>query len=96
MGGGVGEAQCFIKMGKNKERKYVGLKIKLSERRVHCVYLNLYKSKYSTINIKFSYLNFKNFHPHMYKTMYEIVCSTNKKQKQTKKGGMGEKYNGLL
>ena len=42
----------------------------------------------------FSYLNFKNFHPHMYKIMYgtKIVCSTNKKKK---KGGGGE-YNGLL
>ena len=33
---------------------------------------------------KFSYLNFKNFHPHMYKIMNgtKIVCSTNKKQKK--------------
>ena len=36
---------------------------------------------------KFSYLNFKNFHPHMYKIMNgtKIVCSTNKKQKKKKK-----------
>ena len=31
----------------------------------------------------------------MYKTMQEIVCSTNKKQGK-KKGVVGEKYNGLL
>ena len=37
----------------------------------------------------FSYLNFKNFHPHVYKIMYgtKIVCSTNKKQKTHKKKG---------
>ena len=58
-GGGEVEAQCLIKIGKRK--KSVGLKIKLSERREHCVYFYLYKSKYSTIN--FSYLNFKNFSP---------------------------------
>ena len=36
----------------------------------------------------FSYLNFKDFHPHMYKIMYgtKNVCSTNKKQKKKKKG----------
>ena len=36
---------------------------------------------------KFSYLNFKNFHQHMYKIMYgtKIVCSTNKKQNKNKK-----------
>ena len=35
----------------------------------------------------FSYLNFKNFHPHMYKIMYstKIVCSINKKKNKTKK-----------
>ena len=35
----------------------------------------------------FSYLNFKNFHPHMYKIVYgsKIVCSTHKKQKKKKK-----------
>ena len=38
----------------------------------------------------FSYLNFKNFHPHVYKIMYgtKIVCSTNKKQKKKKRGGI--------
>ena len=64
-GRGEVEAQCLkclIKIGKRK--KSVGLKIKLSERREHCVYFYLYKSKYSTINIQFSYLNFKNFHPY--------------------------------
>ena len=40
------------------------MKIKLSERGEHCVYFYLYKSKYSTINIQFSYQNFKNFHLH--------------------------------
>ena len=49
MGGGV-EAQCLIKIGKRKES--VGLKIKLSERREHCVYFYLYKSKYYTINFR--------------------------------------------
>ena len=93
MGRGVGEAQCFIKMGKNKERKYVGLKIKLSERRAHCVYLNLYKSKYSTINIQFSHLIFKNFHPHVQNNVRNGVQH---KQKTRKKRGDGEKYNGLL
>ena len=48
----------------------------------------------------FSYLNFKNFHQHMYKIMYgtKIVCSTNKKQKKKKKKKKrgGGKYNGLL
>ena len=48
VGGGEVEAQCLIKIGKRK--KSVGLKIKLSERREHCVYFYLYKSKYSTIN----------------------------------------------
>ena len=62
MGGGEVEAQCLIKIGNRK--KSVVLKIKLSERGEHCVYFYLYKSKYSTINIQFSYLNFKHFHLH--------------------------------
>ena len=39
----------------------------------------------------FSYLNFKNFHPHMYKIMYgtKLVCSTNNKQKKKKKKKRG-------
>ena len=82
-------------MGKNKERKYVGLKIKLSERRVHCVYLNLYKSKYSTVNIQFSHLNFKKFHPHVQNNVRNCV-QHKKTNKQINKGGMGEKCNGLL
>ena len=86
-GEGVGEAQCFIKMGKNKERKYVGLKIKLSERRVHCVYLNLFKSKYSTINIQFSHLNFKNFHPHVQNNVRNCVQHKQKTNKQRGDGG---------
>ena len=61
MGGEV-EAQCLIKIGKRK--KSVVLKIKLSERGEYCVYFYLYKSKFSTINIQFSYLNFKNFTLH--------------------------------
>ena len=52
----------LIKIGKRK--KSVVLKIKLSERGEYCVYFYLYKSKYSTINIQFSYLNFKKFHLH--------------------------------
>ena len=101
-GGGGCEAQCFIKMGKNKERKYmyVELKIKLSERRAHCVYLNLYKSKYFTINIQFSHQNVKNFHPHVQNNVRNCVQhkqkTKKKKNKQTKKRGMGEKYNGLF
>ena len=99
------EAQCLIIIGKiKKEKKYVGLKIKLSERRAHCIYVYLYKSKYSTINIKFSYLNFKNMHPHVQnnvrngvqhkKTKQTNKQEQNKKQnKHTKKGG---KYNCLL
>ena len=63
MGGGKVEAQCLIKIGKRK--KSVVLKIKLCERGEYCVYFYLYKSKYSTINIQFSYLNFKNFHLHL-------------------------------
>ena len=35
--------------------------------------------------MEFSYLNFKKFHPHVQNIMKEIACSTNKKQKQTKK-----------
>ena len=96
-GGGVGEAQCFIKMGKNKERKYmyVELKIKLSERRAHCVYLNLYKSKYFTINIQFSHRNFKNFHPHVRNNVRNCVQHKQKtknknKNKQKKTGEWGE------
>ena len=94
-GGGVGEAQCFIKMGKNKERiyMYVELKIKLSERRVHCVYLNLYKSKYFTINIQFSHRNFKNFHPHVQNNVRNCVQhkqKTKNKNKQKKVGDGGE------
>ena len=61
-GGGEVEAQCLIKIGKRK--KSVVLKIKLSERGEYCVYFYLYKSKYFTINIQFSYLNFKIFHLH--------------------------------
>ena len=61
-GGGEVEAQCLIKIGKRK--KSVVLKIKLSERGEYCVYFYLYESKYSTINIQFSYLNFKHFHLH--------------------------------
>ena len=60
--GGEVEAQCLIKIGKRK--KSVVLIIKLSERGEYCVYFYLYKSKCSTINIQFSYLNFKNFHLH--------------------------------
>ena len=59
----------------------MGLKIKVRERREHCVYFYLYKSKYSTINIQFSYLNFKNFHPHP--------------RQETNKQKVG-KYNSLL
>ena len=48
----------------------------------------------------FSYLNFKNFHPHMYKIMYgtKLVCSTNNKQKKKKKKKKkkGGEYNSLL
>ena len=46
--GGEVEVQCLIKIGKRK--KSVGLNIKVSERREHCVFFYLYKSKYSTIN----------------------------------------------
>ena len=97
MGGGVGKAQCFIKMGKNKDRKYVGLKIKLSERRAHCVYLNLYKTKYCTINIQFFHLNFKNFHPHVQNNVRNGVQHKQKtKNKKQQRGGMGENYNSIL
>ena len=95
-GGEVGEAQCFIKMGKNKERKYmyVELKIKLSERRAHCVYLNLYKSKYFTISIQFSHRNFKNFHPHVQnkkrkKCVQHKQNTKNKNKNKQKNGGDG-------
>ena len=56
------EAQCLIKTGKRK--KSVVLKIKLSEWGDTVSIFYLYKSKYSTINIQFSYLNLKNFHLH--------------------------------
>ena len=82
------------KWGKTRKENDVGLKIKLSERIAHCVYLNLYKSKYSTINIQFSNRNFKNFHPHVQNNVRNGVQHKQKKHK--KKGGMGEKYNGLL
>ena len=60
--GGEVEAQCLIKIGKRK--KSVVLKIKLSQKgKILCLFY-LYKSKYSTINIQFSYLNFKKFHLH--------------------------------
>ena len=90
-GGGIGEAQCFIKMGKNKERKYmyVELKIKLSERRAHCVYLNLYESKYFTVSIQFSHRNFKNFQPYTKKMCAAQTKNKKQKQKQTKNGGRG-------
>ena len=39
MGGGEVEVQCLIKIGKRK--KSVGLNIKLSERREHCLFLSL-------------------------------------------------------
>ena len=74
---------------------YVELKIKLSERRAHCVYLNLYKSKYFTISIKFSHQNFKNFHPHVQNNVRNCV-QHKQKTKTNKKRGNGEKYNGLL
>ena len=63
MGRGKVEAQCLNNQNWEKKEK-CGLEIKLRERREHCVYFYLYKSKYSTINIQFSYLNFKNFHSH--------------------------------
>ena len=66
-GGGEVEAQCLIKIGKRKKSVWYWkfpVKIKLSERGEYCVYFYLYKSKYSTINIQFSYLNFKNIHLH--------------------------------
>ena len=74
---------------------YVELKIKLSERRAHCVYLNLYKSKYFTISIQFSHRNFKNFHPHVQNNVRNCV-QHKQKTKTNKKRGNGEKYNGLL
>ena len=46
-GGGRLRHNGLIKMG-NLRKKSVELKIKLSERREHCVYFYLYKSKYST------------------------------------------------
>ena len=50
--GGGRDTVFNSKLGKiRKERKYVGLKIKLSEKRAHSVSFYLYKSKYSTINI---------------------------------------------
>ena len=83
------EAQCLIQIGKRK--KNVGLKIKLSERRELCVYFFLYKSKYSTINIEFSYLNFKNFHPQVQNNVTNCVQHKQKKNKtknrQTKMRG---------
>ena len=67
------------------------------------------ESKYSPIYIQFSYLNFKNFHPHVQNNVRNCVQHKQKKKQQktkqnkTKKkkprkggGGMGEKYNGLL
>ena len=86
------EAQCFIKIGKRK--KNVGLKIKLSEKREHCVYFYLYKSKYSTINIQFSYLNFKNFHPNVQNNVRNCVQHKQKPRQKTYKK-VGE-YNSLL
>ena len=69
---------------------YVELKIKLSERRAHCVYLNLYKSKYFTISIHFSHRNFKNFHPHVQNNVRNNCVQHKKKKKKKKKtGGMG-------
>ena len=84
-GGEEVESQCLIKIGKRK--KSVGLKIKVSERREHCVYFYLYKLKYSTIDIQLSYLWFQKNSP---------ASKTRNKQtnKQTNKT-VGE-YNSLL
>ena len=88
-GGGRGEAQCLTKMGKNKKRKKkYGWDWKLN-------------SKYSTTDIQFSYLNFKNFHPYVQNNVRNCVQhkQTNKKQKNKNKKtkvGMGVKYYGLL
>ena len=76
------------KWGKVRKENNVGLKIKLSKRRAHCVYFNLYKSKYSTINIQLSHLNFKNFHPHVQNNVRNGV-QHKLKTKNNKKGGMG-------
>ena len=75
---------------------YVELKIKPSEKRAHCVYLNLYKSKYFTINIQFSHRNFKNFHPHVQNNVRNCVQHKQKTKTNKKNGEMGEKYNDLL
>ena len=68
----------------------MGLKIKLKESTL-CLFFVINQNIPPQI-FNFSYLNFKNFHPHMYKIMYgtKIVCSTNKskkKKKKKKKGG---------
>ena len=93
MGGGEVEAQCLIKIGKNK-RKYVGLKIKLSERRAHYVYFYLYKSKYSAINIQFSFLNFKKIHPRVQNNVRN--CAQHKQKNKTKKQKQANKKGGNI
>ena len=88
-----GQTQFIEPLHKTKSET-LGLKIKLSERRVHCVYLNLYKSKYSTINIQFSYINFKNAHPHVQNNVGN--CVHQKKKVGEGVGGEIKKYNGIL
>ena len=58
-----------------------------------CLFLSL-NIKIFHLNIQFSYLNFKNFHPHVQNIVRNCVNhkNTKNKNKQTK----GGKYNGFL
>ena len=68
--------------------------MKLSERRAHSVYFYLYKSKYSTMNIQFSYLNFKHFHLHVQNNVRN--CVQHKKKKKKKKAGTSPAYQEVM
>ena len=83
---GGGQDTVFnSKLGKiRKERKYVGLKIKLSERRAHSVSFYLYKSKYSTINIPSFLSQFQKCSPPCTKQCQELCAAQTKNKTKAK------------
>ena len=77
------EAHCLNKI--RKRNRKCGIENKRRDRREHRVYFHLYKSKYSTINIEFSYLNFKNFQPHVQNNVTNCVQHKQKTTQKTNK-----------
>ena len=74
----------------------MGLKIKLKESTLHCVYFYRYKSKYSTTNIQFFLSKFQKFSPALVQNNVRYKNCVQHKQKAKKKKKGGGEYNGLL